>query len=391
MAKKPGWSNLPKGWTDESFQSFWAKITEENPEHPFTACVEKLKGKVNNPEGLCAAAKDKALGTTYWRGPSKNKKARKERTMSLRDFILDAESKNPGVLRQAAQALGVPGLQKTAKLRVSRERATEILMNSLPEFLANVDEDTFETLYLLVHNWKRKQMYGERRRSRREKLEAEREEAMMNPPPTPEKEIRGPKTLLKEELRRNKDEPLRVGEEKQGDHLRVLRYADHFRISDLTNAGQRGKSVEVLTINCRSVRDDQLVDDLGSALLNADMDTAKDWARRLRQMDKSIRTRVFEVKGVDVLPASEKTIRFDNGKIGIHVSHDTATIRNLLDKANNAMLTPVSTRRGHQSKRSLKQLSRWIRDNLAALKRMDYQQVTKALRQANIKYSTVYI
>ena len=71
--KGKGWTKLPKGWTQESFNKFYEKITEGGKD-PFYACVEKLKGKMDKPEAFCAATLDKAKGTTSWRGSGGQKK-----------------------------------------------------------------------------------------------------------------------------------------------------------------------------------------------------------------------------------------------------------------------------------------------------------------------------
>lgn len=77
--KGKGWSKLPKGWTQKSFDAFYGKITSGGKD-PFKACVEKMKGKMDNPEAFCAATLDKYKGTTDWRGEGKKKKETKKKT-----------------------------------------------------------------------------------------------------------------------------------------------------------------------------------------------------------------------------------------------------------------------------------------------------------------------
>lgn len=38
----------------------------------FDKCVEKMKDKMENPEGFCASVKDEAYDSTYWRGKDKS-------------------------------------------------------------------------------------------------------------------------------------------------------------------------------------------------------------------------------------------------------------------------------------------------------------------------------
>jgi len=57
------WRSLPKGWTSESLKSFWNNIGGS-----ITKCIEKMEGKVSNPEAFCISLKDRIRDTTHWRG-----------------------------------------------------------------------------------------------------------------------------------------------------------------------------------------------------------------------------------------------------------------------------------------------------------------------------------
>jgi len=71
-----GFEGMPKGWTQNSIKKFSNTLTKNmkggvKSKGFFDKCVEKMKGKVKNPEGFCAALKDEAFGSTYWRGKDK--------------------------------------------------------------------------------------------------------------------------------------------------------------------------------------------------------------------------------------------------------------------------------------------------------------------------------
>lgn len=68
-----GWKKLPKGWTEKSVEKFYKSIGGE-----FDACVEKMRGNVDNPEAFCASLIDEVKGTTEWR-----KKKRKKSAVSM--------------------------------------------------------------------------------------------------------------------------------------------------------------------------------------------------------------------------------------------------------------------------------------------------------------------
>lgn len=66
-----GFEELPPGWDRESLMSFARSLTgktKADPEGFFTACMEEMEDKFDEPERFCAALKDEYLQTTDWRG-----------------------------------------------------------------------------------------------------------------------------------------------------------------------------------------------------------------------------------------------------------------------------------------------------------------------------------
>ena len=58
VAKKPkSWKDKPPGWKEKSVKQY-SNTMMKGKKHPFEACVKKMKGKVDNPEGFCASVKD---------------------------------------------------------------------------------------------------------------------------------------------------------------------------------------------------------------------------------------------------------------------------------------------------------------------------------------------
>ena len=48
------WYDMPKGWTDESRQSFWDSLTGDRV-HKISACIKEMTGKVSDPGKFCGA------------------------------------------------------------------------------------------------------------------------------------------------------------------------------------------------------------------------------------------------------------------------------------------------------------------------------------------------
>jgi hypothetical protein len=68
-----GFKHYPKGWTGKSVKKFSSSLVKggAKPKGFFEKCVEKMRGKVDNPEGFCASAKDEVYKSTGWRGKNK--------------------------------------------------------------------------------------------------------------------------------------------------------------------------------------------------------------------------------------------------------------------------------------------------------------------------------
>jgi hypothetical protein len=47
------WRDLPDGWDAKSRKKFWNSLTKGEPEHKITECMEKMKGKVDDPGAFC--------------------------------------------------------------------------------------------------------------------------------------------------------------------------------------------------------------------------------------------------------------------------------------------------------------------------------------------------
>ena len=73
VGEAEGWHGLPRGWKQSSLQKFSKSLTGKKATQKgfFEKCVERMRGKVSKPEAYCAAAKDEAHGSTFWRGKGK--------------------------------------------------------------------------------------------------------------------------------------------------------------------------------------------------------------------------------------------------------------------------------------------------------------------------------
>jgi len=83
--QEAGFETKPKGWTGKSVKKYSSTFSSKMKGNVkskgfFDKCVKKMQGKVDSPEGFCAALKDEAYGSTYWRGKDKPSKEVKKDT-----------------------------------------------------------------------------------------------------------------------------------------------------------------------------------------------------------------------------------------------------------------------------------------------------------------------
>lgn len=72
-----GFNKYPRGWSNDSVKKFGKTLSKNmkggvKSKGFFEKCVNKMRGKVENPEGFCAGVKDETYGSTGWRGKGKS-------------------------------------------------------------------------------------------------------------------------------------------------------------------------------------------------------------------------------------------------------------------------------------------------------------------------------
>ena len=72
-----GFNKYPRGWSNDSVKKFGKTLSKNmkggvKSKGFFDKCVNKMRGKVENPEGFCAGVKDETYGSTGWRGKDKS-------------------------------------------------------------------------------------------------------------------------------------------------------------------------------------------------------------------------------------------------------------------------------------------------------------------------------
>ena len=176
--------------------------------------------------------------------------------------------------------------------------------------------------------------------------------------------------------------------------LRIQRYSHAVIVTDLTNAGKRGKRCKELRLwDTDMMRSPDAEASLEKTLTDlphaATFEAVYDWLSGFVDLDVSRyriavppKLDVRELRGVDVAPAGFAPINIETSDISLESDFDSFTIRDKVDQNNLPTCIPA-TRGGKEDVRAF---YRWVTDNQQAIQRMSYHEVLSGMESAGIKY-----
>jgi hypothetical protein len=188
---------------------------------------------------------------------------------------------------------------------------------------------------------------------------------------------------------------LKVGETIENDKLRIHRYRTVIQVTDLTNAGKRGKKVDRFSLF--RLEPYEKYPDLMKKI--EFLGKEKDYKSALTKTKKALEEIKQEVikrklsiplisfdeytyKGVDIKPAGFKPIKVKGKGVLIEADYDSFMVKNTDDIYNEETCIPAI--RG--KKTSINQFYRWLKDNQNKVKSMNFSDVTKEMDNAGINY-----
>lgn len=191
--------------------------------------------------------------------------------------------------------------------------------------------------------------------------------------------------------------PLQVGRTVLSDNglLRIHRYSHAVVVTDLVNAGKRGKRcMEARLWDTDMLRSPEVEGDLENILSGiTDSPTYAAAVNRMRGFVTAVemfhpevgippKLEERELRGVDVAPSGFSPILIETDSISLESDYDTFTVRDKKDTNNLPTCIPA-TRGG---KEDVKAFYRWVMDNQSAIQRMSYYEVLSGMESAGIRY-----
>lgn len=174
-----------------------------------------------------------------------------------------------------------------------------------------------------------------------------------------------------------------VGKTDENESIRWHRYAPSTRVWDLTNAGRRGKIVDVFSLYGYDWRGGpeaaERVDEFVGNLPKMDFQQALKAARELEK-DGIGRVETSHEKGILVDPPGFKSFTME--ALGFTLSMHPRDGYSVLDKSDLDNM-PACYNRG---KSDVKRFYRWVQENMHKIRRMSYQELLRAMSQEDFDF-----
>jgi len=181
--------------------------------------------------------------------------------------------------------------------------------------------------------------------------------------------------------------PSLAGKSFETENIRVSVIHTAVHITDMTNAGKRGKNVDKFALYDLDYISDPLIQamvsdfimDLKGMVYPQAMKRALNLVKRTTDIGPKIEH--SKEKGVHVAPPGFKPFKLETPFVSITADWRSFSISDKIDQNN--LPACISTSRG--GKKSVKLFYRWAQDNANKLKRMTFEQIQKDIRKAGVE------
>lgn len=192
-------------------------------------------------------------------------------------------------------------------------------------------------------------------------------------------------------------EALGIGHSAFTDNMKLHRYAESLRVTDMTNAGKRGKKVLEMTITVDTFKRDEadgVLNKVTAAILKAnDYVAAKHAVEKLRAEDELIEIHEVTLRGVDVEPMGT-TLKLEKKHPDGSIVRITSSPHDFLVNHSQEMHHPKDPSKTFRQdtlyspvkKQDGMQFYAWLKENLAEAGKMTMMQLRQKWDQLGINY-----
>lgn len=180
--------------------------------------------------------------------------------------------------------------------------------------------------------------------------------------------------------------------------IRIHRYSEMFQITDLTNAGKRGKKVKIMNVTLGYgskvpyKEHETWFDGLGKALVNqTSFDGVRNYLTHVKEEEPYLDWSIREVRGIDIEPTGAKIslktntgLEIESAPNDFRVLHRWALTHPKTGKPNGFQDTNYYSR----SKESAAVFFTWLKSNLSKVNTMEIGDLRNLWNDLDIKYDS---
>lgn len=180
-------------------------------------------------------------------------------------------------------------------------------------------------------------------------------------------------------------EALEVGKTFENEQWRIHRFRPSIRITELANAGKRGKKVREITLYDLDYAKDLPLESMVLELVmharrGASFDRMLQAAKEMEELGAKLDVR--ELRGVDVIPGGFEELSIQGSGVLVEVGYNDFRVVNKADTFNESTCIPAIK----GGKKGVPVFYRWVKDNQSKIRSMTFPEVLNAMKDLGVKY-----
>lgn len=176
---------------------------------------------------------------------------------------------------------------------------------------------------------------------------------------------------------------LDVGRTFENDDYRIHRYRDAIKVTELANAGKRGKKVQVMTLYGQGPMEGFAMEFVMHAKRGDNWNRMKQVGEEAVQAGGGQLYLSFDQeRGVDVMPGGFQVVTVNGDKVYVEVGYKEFVVRDKVDQNNLPTCIPAIS----GGLKSIPVFYRWVKENEKKIEKMTFSDVMKAMKDLGVRY-----